>query len=654
MLQIDQLTYRIGNRVLLEGAGVNLPDGHRVGLVGRNGTGKTTLLRLIQREIEPDKGTVRVRERAVMGSVAQQAPTGRRTPLEMVLSADQERHRLLTEAESAVDPSRISEIHTRLADIDAHTAPARAASILAGLGFDEAAQNSPLDTFSGGWQMRVALASSLFANPDLLLLDEPTNHLDFEATLWFERFLAAYRNTAIVVSHDRSLLNRSVDHILHLENRQLKLYRGTYDTFERTHREQHLRQTKLSQRQSAQRQRIEKFVERFRYKATKAKQAQSRIKALARMEPIATLVEQRTAAITFPSPQSASPPLLVLQDAAVGYEVDTPVLSNLNLRLDPGDRIALLGANGNGKSTLARLVSGRLELQQGRRTAHRKFSVGYFAQHQLEELDGEETPLVALGRLMPSALNKDIRTRLGTFGFGELSAETPIHDLSGGEKARLLLAFAGYAAPQLLVLDEPTNHLDVDARESLVQAINEYEGAVLLITHDRHFVDLCADHLWIVANSTVTPFDGTLDDYERRTLDRISPRTRKSSTPDSLTDKNTGADKKSETEKNSTVESITSDRKDARKLRADRRTQLAPYRRAIAKAESRMELLGAERREIEKTLSQSTTYQDGSHSPAELLKRLAEVEHQIAEAEHQWISVHEAMGADCASGSENS
>ena len=646
MLQIDQITYRIGNRVLLEGTSVNVPDGHRIGLVGRNGTGKTTLLRLIQGEIEADKGTVRVWEHASLGSVAQQAPTGHQTPLEMVLSADRERHRLLTEAETAGEPNRISEIHTRLADIDAHTAPARAASILAGLGFNAAAQDSPLDTFSGGWQMRVALASALFANPDLLLLDEPTNHLDLEATLWFERFLATYRNTVIVVSHDRSLLNRSVDHILHLEDRQLKLYRGTYDTFERTHREQHLRQTKLSQRQSAQRQRIEKFVERFRYKATKAKQAQSRIKALARMEPIATLVEQRTAAITFPSPKEAAPPLLVFQDAAVGYQVGTPVLSNLNLRLDPGDRIALLGANGNGKSTLARLVSGRLEPQQGRRTAHRKFSVGYFAQHQLEELDGEETPLVALGRLMPSALNKDIRTRLGTFGFGELSVETPIQNLSGGEKARLLLAFAGYAAPQLLVLDEPTNHLDVDARESLVQAINEFEGAVLIITHDRHIVELCADHLWIVANSTVTPFDGTLDDYERLTLDGVSRRMRSSPTPDSLASKNSGANQNSGSEKNAKAENNAGDRKDARKLRANRRAQLAPYRRAIAKAESRMGTLSEERLEIEKMLSQSTTFQDGDRSPTELLKRLAEVERQIAEAEHKWITAHEAMGTE--------
>jgi len=650
MLQIDQVTYRIGNRVLLEGASVNVPDGHRIGLVGRNGTGKTTLLRLIQGEIEADKGTVRVWERASLGSVAQQAPTGRQTPLEMVLSADQERHLLLTEAETADDPSRISEVHTRLADIDAYTAPARAASILAGLGFDETAQESPLDTFSGGWQMRVALASVLFANPDLLLLDEPTNHLDLEATLWFERFLATYRNTVIVVSHDRSLLNCSVDHILHLEDRRLKLYRGTYDTFERTHREQHVRQTKLGQRQSAQRQRIEKFVERFRYKATKAKQAQSRIKALARMEPIATLVEQKTASITFPSPNFASPPLLVLQDAAVGYEADTPILSNLNLRLDPGDRIALLGANGNGKSTLARLLSGRLEIQQGRRTAHRKLSVGYFAQHQLEELDGQETPLAALGRLMPSALNKDIRTRLGTFGFGESSAETSIQDLSGGEKARLLLAFAGYAAPQLLVLDEPTNHLDVNARESLVQAINEFEGAVLIITHDRHIVDLCADHLWIVANSTVTPFDGTLDDYEHRTLDKVSRGARNSPSPNSLADKNSGANKNSGTEKNTKAENNASDRKDARKLRANRRAQLAPYRRAIAKSESLMGTLSEERRDIEKTLSQSTTYQDGDHSPAELLKRLAEVERQIAEAEHQWIIAHEAMATDSESG----
>lgn len=634
MLQVDQVTFRVGERVLLDDASVNLPDGHRIGLVGRNGSGKTTLLRLIQGEIEPDKGTVRVREWASLGSVAQQAPTGRRTPLEVVLAADQERDHLLVEAGTAGDPERISEIHTRLADIDAHTAPARAASILAGLGFDDIAQGFPLDTFSGGWQMRVALAAALFAAPDLLLLDEPTNHLDLEATLWFERFLAVYRNTVIVVSHDRSLLNRSVDHILHLEDCQLRLYRGTYDSFERTHRETLIRQTKLRERQNAQRQRIEKFIERFRYKATRAKQAQSRIKALARMEPIAAVVERKTAPISFPNPEPASPPLLILEDAAVGYTADTPVLMNLNLRIDPDDRIALLGANGNGKTTLARLVSGRLEPQRGRRVVHRRYSVGYFAQDQLEELEGGETPLASLGRLMSPSPQQDVRTELGAFGFGEASAETPIRELSGGEKARLLLAFAGYAAPQLLVLDEPTNHLDVDARETLVQAINEFEGAVLIITHDRHIVELCADHLWMVADSTVTPFDATLDDYERRTLDAAFRREKASASSDSVAGKSFDG------------------RRNSRRLRANRRSQMAPHRRAIAEAESCIEALGAEKRKIESMLGDTNTYADVTHSPTHFLKRLAEIDQQISDAEQRWMSAHEAM--DAASENETS
>lgn len=628
MLQLDDVTYRIGERVLLDGASVIIPDGHRVGFVGPNGTGKTTLLRLILHEIEPDGGSIRVNERAVVGSVSQQAPTGARTPLDEVLAADRERKNLLKEAESAMDPERISDIHTRLADIDAHTAPARAGRILAGLGFDEEAQNAPLDTFSGGWQMRVALAAALFAAPDLLLLDEPTNHLDLEATLWFERFLAAYRNTVIVVSHDRSLLSRSVDHILHLDDKRLKLYRGAYDTFERTYREQLVRQTKLRERQNAQRQRIERFVERFRYKATKAKQAQSRLKALEKMEPIAAIVERRSAPITFPNPEPAPPPLLVIENGAVGYEPGIPVLEDLNLRIDPGDRIALLGANGNGKSTLARTISRRLELQQGRRTGYRKLSVGYFAQHQLEELDGGETPITALGHLLPAANEQQIRTRLGAFGFGATTADTQITDLSGGEKARLLLAFAGHTAPQLLVLDEPTNHLDVDARESLVQAINEFEGAVLLITHDRHIVELCADYLWVVADGTVTPLDGTLEDYERRTLDALSRTTGKG--PSASPPQGQSSEEK----------------KEARRTRAALRAQKAPLRRTIAEAEAKLETLNGDKKKIEKRLSDTATYENGDHSPAELLKELAAVNEEIAAAEQRWLCAHEALERD--------
>ncbi|MBH64444.1 MAG: glycosyl transferase family 1 [Alphaproteobacteria bacterium] len=627
MLQIDNVTYRIGDRVLLENANVTVPDGHRIGLVGRNGTGKTTLLKLIQGQIEADEGSVSVREKITLAAVSQQAPTGTRSPLDVVLAAHQERDRLLLESETAEDPQRIAEIHTRLADIDAHTAPARAASILSGLGFDQSAQNAPLDSFSGGWQMRVALAAALFPNPDLLLLDEPTNHLDYEATLWFERYLASYANTVIVVSHDRSLLNKSVNHILHLRDRQLKLYRGTYDTFERTHREHLDQQSKLRQKQNYQRHRIERFVERFRYKAMKAKQAQSRLKALERMEPIASVVEERTTPISFPNPESASPALLVYENAAVGYEPHSPVLSEINLRIDPGDRIALLGANGNGKSTFARLVSDRLSLQSGKRARHRKFTVGYFAQHQLEELSAGETAVEAMGRQFPRTIEQDIRTRLGTFGFSKPLAETPIRDLSGGEKARLLLAFAGISAPQLLVLDEPTNHLDVDARESLVHAINEFEGAVILITHDRHIVELCADHLWIVENGTVTPFEGSLDDYERLTLHSLDQN-------DVTTDPSTTTPAKSK-----------NNQKKARRQRAEKRMELAPYRRAIAESETLIDRLTEEKQKIERLLSESGTHEAVGQSPSDMLIRLAEIDQQLLLEEKKWVDATEFIEA---------
>ena len=627
MLNIDNVTFRIGDRVLLESASVIVPAGCRIGLIGRNGTGKTTLLRLIQGQAEADEGSVTVQEKATLAAVSQQAPTGKHSPLDVVLAAQRELDRLLTEAETAQDPERISEIHARLSDIDAYTAQARAASILSGLGFDQNAQNMPLDNFSGGWQMRVALAAAIFTNPDLLLLDEPTNHLDYEATLWFERYLASYDNTVIVVSHDRSLLNQSVNHILHLQNRQLKLYRGTYDTFERTHREHLNQQSKLQQSQNNQRQKIDRFVQKFRYKATKARQVQSRLKALERMESIALVTEEKTIPISFRSPEAASPPLLVYEDAAVGYDSEKPVLSHLNLRIDPGDRIALLGPNGNGKSTFARLVSDRLDLRSGHRTRHRKFSAGYFAQHQLEELSTNETPLEALGRQFPEAIEQDVRTQLGTLGFGKSLAETHIRDLSGGEKARLLLAFAGYSAPQLLVLDEPTNHLDVNARDSLVHAINEFEGAVILITHDRHIVELCANQLWIVEHSTVTPFEGSMKEYERKILHSLDQE-------ENTTDK-----------RSTTPTQRSNNQKKVRQQRTERRLELAPYRQAVADAESAIDELNKKKTEIQQLLATSSTYEGQGPSPNELLIRLAEIDRHLLLEEKKWVSAAEIIEA---------
>jgi ATP-binding cassette subfamily F protein 3 len=585
MIEIANLTYRIDGRLLFEDASVQIPANRRVGFVGRNGAGKSTLLKLILGEIEPDDGFIRIPTRTRVGHLTQDPPSGNRSPREIVLDADDERNRLLESIEVETDHARSADLHHRLNAIAAHSAPARAARILAGLGFSEAAQQRPLDTFSGGWRMRVALAAVLFSEPDVLLLDEPTNHLDLEAATWFEGFLAKYPKTVLIVSHDRGLLNRSVDQILHLENRKLRLYAGGYDTFERTRAERVRLQEKSRQRQESDRQRMQAFIDRFRAKATKARQAQSRLKALEKMTPIDAVVAETATEIRFPAPEPASPPLLVLEGVNAGYAPGAPVLSGIDLQIDPDDRIALLGANGNGKSTLARLLSGRLAPLNGTRRGHRRLRVGYFAQHQLEELEARDTPLSSLARLLPDATNEVLRTRLGGFGFSVDKAETAIGDLSGGEKSRLLLAFATVSAPQLLVLDEPTNHLDIDAREMLIRAINEYVGAVVLISHDARLVNLCADRLWLVANGTVRVYDGTLEAYQRGMSSDARGGT---------------AGERSDT-------SVT-DRRQDRRSRADRRAALAPLRRKVREAESELEHLTSRRRQIEAELGDPSTY----------------------------------------------
>jgi ATP-binding cassette subfamily F protein 3 len=520
MLQIKSLTYRIAGQPLLEQAQASVDKGWRVGFVGRNGSGKTTLLKLIMGQLGPDEGEISVPRAWRIGTVAQEAPSGPESLIATVLAADGERTRLLAEAEHAEDPHRIGEIHERLAAIGADSAPARAARILAGLGFDEPSQARPCAELSGGWRMRVALAALLFSAPDLLLLDEPTNHLDLEATLWLESFLKRYRGTLLLVSHDRDLLNRVPDKILHLEARALTLYSGNYDRFERTRRERLAHQAALQVKQMAERRHIQTYIDRFRYKASKARQAQSRIKALERMEPIASLVESRTVAFRFPEPKGLAPPLMTLDQAAVGYVPDRPVLRHLDLRLDPDDRIALLGPNGNGKSTLVKLLAGRLQPSAGHLFKAPKLSVGYFAQDQAEELDLEATPLDHVARLLPKTLPERRRAHLGAFGFGQDKAEVRVGSLSGGEKARLLFALMGQGTPQMLLLDEPTNHLDVDSRQALVQALNDFAGAVVLVTHDPHLIELVADRLWLVADGTVAPYDGDLDDYRRLLLER--------------------------------------------------------------------------------------------------------------------------------------
>jgi ATP-binding cassette, subfamily F, member 3 len=519
MIRITDMTYRVAGRVLFEAASATIPAGHKVGLIGRNGTGKSTLLKLLLGEAHVDSGVIEIGGIAdaqnPIGTVAQEAPSGEETPLDHVLSHDRERARLTAEAEHTKDPHRIAEIQTRLADIGAHAAPARAAAILAGLGFSEAMQGQPLSSFSGGWRMRVAIAAVLFGEPELLLLDEPTNHLDLEASIWLESYLKGYPKTYIVVSHDRDLLNRAVDGILHLENFKLSYYPGNYDRFERVREERLLQLDRARVKQDAQRKHMQAFVDRFRYKASKARQAQSRIKALERMEVLPAAVSEPSTVFRFPQPEELAPPLITYDRVSVGYEPGRPVLSNLNLRLDPDDRIGLLGPNGNGKSTLAKLIADRLPRMGGEEHRSRKLKVGFFAQHQLEELDPEADAVQHLARLIPDVHPDRLRARLGGVGLVQDKQTTLVKHLSGGEKARLTIALMTWNQPHVLILDEPTNHLDIDARTALVQALNDYAGAVILISHDPRLLELAVDRLWLVADGTVKPFDGDMDEYRQ-------------------------------------------------------------------------------------------------------------------------------------------
>ena len=523
MLRIDDITYAVEGRPLFEGASATIPEGHKVGFVGRNGTGKTTLFRLIQGELALQDGHISLPTRARIGGVAQEAPASEVSLLDTVLAADTERASLLAEAETATDPGRIADIQTRLADIDAWSAEARASSILKGLGFDDDEQRRPCSEFSGGWRMRVALAAVLFAEPDLLLLDEPTNYLDLEGALWLENFIARYRHTAIIISHDRGLLNRAVGAILHLEDRKLSLYQGPYDLFARQRAEKIALAEAMAKKQEARRAHLQSYVDRFRYKADKAKQAQSRLKALAKMQPISTPQEAGLRSFTFPEPEELSPPIVNLEGGVTGYD-GTPVLQRLTLRIDQDDRIALLGRNGQGKSTLAKLISDRLPLMSGKMVRASKLRIGYFAQHQVDELRVDETPLDHLRRLRPGETPAKGRSRLAGFGLHAAQADTVVGRLSGGQKARLSLMIATIDAPHLLILDEPTNHLDIESREALVEALTDYSGAVILVSHDMHLLSLAADRLWLVSGGTVEPYDGDLESYRSFLLAPSAPR----------------------------------------------------------------------------------------------------------------------------------
>ena len=629
MLHINELTYRIEGRPILDVATAGIPAGHKVGLVGRNGAGKTTLLKLITGELAPDDGAITTPRNARIGHVAQEAPGGEDSLLDWVLAADRERALLLAEAETAIDPDRIAEIQIRLTDIAAHAAPARAAQILAGLGFDEAAQQRACREFSGGWRMRVALASVLFLEPEILLLDEPTNYLDLEGALWLESYLKVYPHTVIIVSHDRDLLNRAVTSILHLERGKLTFYSGGYDAFEEARRERQRLDLKLKKKQDDARRHIEAFITRFRAKASKATQAQSRIKALARMQPIAAEIEERVVPFRFPQPgKMLASPLLRIEDAAAGYVPDLPILSRLTLRIDQDDRIALLGQNGNGKSTFAKLISGRLQPIAGQIFGVNRVQVGYFAQHQLDELNPQHSPYDHIAKLMPEATEAQKRTRLGACGFGADKADTKAGNLSGGEKARLLLALTTFGGPHLLILDEPTNHLDIDAREALIHALNDYEGAVILISHDRHLIETCAERLWLVADGSVTPYSGDLDTYRADLLEQRGQKTR--DRPG-----NSGGQ-------------LGSTRAGQRRDAALRRAELAPLRRAMQAAEKHVADIAAKIASVDKALADSTLYARDPDAARNLAIARGQQAQALAAAEEVWLEASEAYEAAAA------
>jgi ATP-binding cassette subfamily F protein 3 len=524
MLTIKGITVRLGGRTILDSATATVAPGTRVGLIGRNGAGKSTLMKVMIGELEPDEGEIEMPRRTRLGYIAQEAPHGTKTPFDTVLEADVERAELLVESEICTDPDRLGDVHERLLAIDAYSAPSRAARILLGLGFDEEMQAQPLDSFSGGWKMRVALASLLFSSPDVMLLDEPSNHLDLEATLWLENFLKSYPGTLIVISHERDLLNNVVDTILHLQGGKLTLYPGGYDSFERQRAERAAQLESARASQQAQRARLQDYVARNSARASTAKQAQSRAKMLAKMQPIAALSEDPTLSFDFPDPSELRPPLVTLDLAAVGYAAGEPILRRLNLRIDPDDRIALLGRNGNGKTTLARLLAAQLPTMEGAMNATGKMKIGYFTQYQVEELATGASPLELMTRAMDGKTPAAVRGQLGRFGFSGNRATTQVAQLSGGERARLALALVTREAPHMLILDEPTNHLDVDAREALVQALNTYSGAVILISHDRHMVELTADRLILVDNGTATEYNGSMEEYIDFVLGRNQPK----------------------------------------------------------------------------------------------------------------------------------
>ena len=622
MLHVNDLTYRIEGRMLFDQATLFLPAKGKMGLIGRNGTGKSTLFRLIRGEISAESGDVRVQKGAKLGWVAQEAPGGDDTLIDVVLAADLERTALLEEAETATDPNRIAEIQTRLADIESHSAEARAGSILAGLGFSGTDQRRACREFSGGWRMRVALAATLFARPDLLLLDEPTNYLDLEGVIWLENYLRAYPGAVLLISHDRDLLNGAVNSIAHLKDGKLSVWDGGYDDFEKALREKQRLQMKLLEKQDAQRRHLQSFVDRFKAKASKAKQAQSRVKMLERMKPVATIVDDPVAPFDFPSPQRRmAPPIIRMLDLKAGYEPGKHVLRDVNLNVDPDDRIGILGRNGAGKSTLAKLLCDKLDPSDGFLRKHKKLDIAYFAQHQIDLLSPEVSAYQHVVELMEDATEAQRRSRLARFGLPGDRQETPAKSLSGGEKARLLFNLITFEGPHLLILDEPTNHLDMDSRAELINAINAYDGAVVLISHDRYLIEACVDRLWLVADGTVSPYDDDIETYRQSLLGR-GPK-------DGSKRKGPATDEKSV----------------ARRSAAEQRKLLKPLRDEVARWEKEADRLRGIIEVIDKGLAAPGLYEKDPKTATDLQIKRAKAVELLDNAETKWLEAEETLEA---------
>ena len=624
MLAIQKLSYRIAGRPIFTDASVNIMDGWKVGIVGANGAGKSTLFKLISKELQADSGVIELSERQTFGMVRQDIPSVDTPILEIVIQAHEELHHLMKAADTETDPYKIGEIHMRLAELDAWAAPARAAMLLTGLGFREDQLQLPFNSLSGGWRMRVALAAALFVQPDLLLLDEPTNHLDLEAIMWLEDYLVSYPNTLLIISHDRELLNKCVDHVVHVEQQTLTLYTGNYDSFERERAQKRMHQQSLFEKQQTQRAHMQEFINRFKAKASKARQAQSRLRALEKMELVDAVIAERSVRFKFPRPDALKSPLMTLDRVSVGYSPNEPVLSNVSFNVDMDDRIALMGANGNGKSTLIKLIAGKLEALSGSVLRSSKLKIGYFSQHQTEELDVKATPYQAMYRRMVekegSAIETNVRARLGQFYFTKQMSDQPIENLSGGEKARLLFALMSFDAPHILLLDEPTNHLDIEAREALINALNSFEGAVIMVSHDPSMVERVADQLWLVHGGTCQPFDGDLDEYRRFVIE------------------NRRAEKRQEKAAKKAAEPSNPAQKPNQKA-----VNPSNLRKKLDKLEAELKTLNEQKIELETRMAAPHFYQKPAAETRETQAQYETLKKTLETKEKDWLDTQEAL-----------